>query len=124
VKLHLSPFDLYQPTNQMSNTSVRTEIAELAQLGPLPSEDDADVSQLARIEALYRAIATPITDNEACVLVELFGPDGCYGLASSFMHLIETAPGWPLKDCLAQLNSDWKIELRNRALRGGHQLLG
>lgn len=108
----------------MSKPSVRTEIAELEQLGPLPSEDDADVSQLARIEALYRAIATPITDNEACVLVELFGPDSCYGLASSFMHLIETAPGWPLKDCLAQLNSDWKIELRNRALRGGHQLLG
>jgi hypothetical protein len=124
VKPHLSPFDLYQPTNQMSNTSVRTEIAELEQLGPLPSEDNEDVSQLARIEALCRAIAKPITDNKACVLVELFGPDGCYGLASSFMHLIETAPGWPLKDCLAQLNSDWKIELRNRALRGGHQLLG
>jgi hypothetical protein len=108
----------------MSNTSVRTEIAELEQLGPLPSEDNEDVSQLARIEALCRAIAKPITDNEACVLVELFGPDGCYGLASSFMHLIEIAPGWPLKDYLAQLNSDWKIELRNRALRGGHQLLG
>lgn len=100
----------------MSNTSVRAEIAELEQLGPLPSEDEAEVAQLARIEALYRAVATPI--------VELLGPDGCYGLASSFMHLIETASGWPLKDCLAQLNSDWKIELRNRALRGGHPLLG
>jgi hypothetical protein len=43
-----------------------------------------------------------------------------YGCAGT----IETAPGWPLKDCLAQLNSDWKIELRNRALRGGYQLLG
>lgn len=108
----------------MSNTRVRPEIAELEQLGPLPSEDEADVAQIARIEALYRAIAKPITDNEACVLVELFGPDGCHGLASSFMHLIETAPGWPLKDCLAQRNSDWKIELRNRAIGGGHQLLG
>jgi hypothetical protein len=108
----------------MSNTSVRPEIAELEQLGPLPSEDEADVAQIARIETLYRAIAKPITDNEACVLVELFGPDSCYGLAFSFMHLIETAPGWPLKDCLAQLNSDWKIELWNRAIRGGHQLLG
>lgn len=105
----------------MSKPSVRTEIAELEQLGPLPSEDDAEVGQLKRIEALYRAIAKPITDNEARVLVELFGPDGCYGVASSFMHLIETAPGWPLKDCLAQLNNEWKIELRNRAIRGGHQ---
>jgi hypothetical protein len=110
--------------DQMSKPSVRTEIAELAQLGSLPSEDDAEVAQLAKIEALCRTIAKPITDNEARILVELFGPDGCYGLASSFMHLIETAPGWPLKDCLAQLNSDWKIELRNRAIRGGHQLFG
>ena len=124
AKPHLSPLDPHQPTNQMSNTSVRTEIAELEQLGPLPSEDEAEVAQLARFEALYRAIAKPITDNEACVLVELFGPDGCFGLASSLMHLIETAPGWPLKDCLAQLDSDWKIELRNRAIRGGHQFLG
>ena len=118
------PLELYRPTNQMPEPGVRTEIAELEQLGPLPSEDDADVTQFANIEALCRAIAKPITDNEACVLVELFGPDGCYGLASSFMHLIETAPVWPLRDCLAQLNSDWKIELRNRAIRGGHQLLG
>lgn len=102
----------------MSKRSVRTEIAELEQLGPLPSEDEAEVTQLKRIEALYRAIAKPIT---ARVLVELFGPDGCYGVASSFMHLIETAPGWPLNDCLAQLNTEWKIELRNRAIRGGHQ---
>jgi len=108
----------------MSNTSVRTEIAGLEQLGLLPSEDDAEVAKLVRIEALCRAIAKPITDNEACVPVELFGPDGCHGLDSSFMHLIETALGWPLKDCLAQLNSDWKIEQRNRAIRGGHQLLG
>lgn len=107
--------------DQMSKPSVRTEIAELEQLGPLPSEDDAEVPQLKKIEALYRAIAKPITDNEARVLVELFGPDGCYGVATSLMHLIETAPGWPLKDCLAQRNNEWKIELRNRATRGGHQ---
>jgi hypothetical protein len=105
----------------MSKPSVRAEIAELEKLGPLPSEDEAEVAQLKRIEAIYRTIAKPITDNEARVLVELFGPDGCYGAASSFMHLIETAPGWPLKDCLAQLNNEWKIELRNRATRGGHQ---
>lgn len=105
----------------MTKASIRTEVEELEKLGSLPSEDVAAVIQLERIEELYRAIGKPITDDEARVLVELFGPDGCYGLASSFMHLIETAPGWPLKDCLDQLNNDWKIELRNRAIRGGHQ---
>lgn len=106
----------------MTKSSVRTEVEELEKLGPLPSEDEAEVAQLERIEELYRAIAKPITDAEARVLVELFGPDDCYGLAASFMHLIETAPGWPLKNCLEQPNNEWKIELRNRAIRGGYQL--
>jgi hypothetical protein len=105
----------------MTKSNVRTEVEVLEKLGPLPSENEAEVAQLERIEELYRAIAKPITDDEARVLVELFGPDGCYGVASSFMHLIETAPGWPVKDCLEQLNNEWKIELRNRAIRGGHQ---
>lgn len=108
------------PADQMTKSSVRAQVEELAMLGPLPSEDDAEVNQLERIEGLYRAIAKPITDDEARLLVELFGPDGCYGVASSFMHLIETAPGWPIKECLQQLNNEWKIELRNRAIRGGH----
>lgn len=105
----------------MTKSSVRTEVEELEKLGPLPSEDEAEVAQLERIDELYRAIAKPITDAEARVLIELFGPDGCYGVASSFMHLIETAPGWPLKECLQQLDNEWKIELRNRALRGGRE---
>jgi hypothetical protein len=105
----------------MTRSSVRSAIYELEKLGPLPCEDDAGVSQLERIEELYRAIAKPITDDEARILVELFGPDGCFGIASSFRTLIETAPGWPLKECLQQLDNDWKVELRDRAIRGGHR---
>ncbi|MDB6032726.1 MAG: hypothetical protein JWM16_3064, partial [Verrucomicrobiales bacterium] len=33
-------------------------------------------------------------------LVKVFGPDDYYGLAWSLLHLIESAPGWPLADCL------------------------
>jgi hypothetical protein len=106
----------------MTKPSLRAAIKELEKLGPLPSEDEAEVAQLERIEELYRAIAKPLTDDEARVLFELFGPDGCFGIASSFMHLIETAPGWPLKDCFQTLNNEWKIELRNRARRGGYEL--
>lgn len=116
--------DLFNPNclaDQMTKSSVRTEVDELKKMGSLPSESEAEVAQLKRIEELYRAIVKPITDNEARVLIELLGPDLCFGLTFSFMHLIETAPGWPLKDCLEQLNNEWKIELRDRALRGGHQ---
>jgi hypothetical protein len=106
----------------MITPSVRGEFQVLRNLGPLPSEDEADIVLLKKYEELYRAIAKPITDDEARILVELLGPDGCYGLACSLVHLIETAPGWPLKDCLEHLNNEWKIELRNRAIRGGYQV--
>jgi hypothetical protein len=35
------------------------------------------------------------------------------------MHLIETAPGWPIKNCLADTANPWVLELKNRAIRGG-----
>lgn len=101
-------------------SSVRAEIEELKALGPLPSEDAADIELMKKYDALYRAITKPITDDEACILIELFGPDGCYGLVSSFMHLIETSPGWPIEECLQDLSNEWKVELRNRALRSGY----
>lgn len=84
---------------QMTNPNVRSEVAELGALGPLPSESQAEVAHLERIAHLYRAIARPITNDEARVLVKLFGPDECFGLASLLIHLIENAPGWPLSDC-------------------------
>jgi hypothetical protein len=100
---------------------MREAIKELQTLGPLPSEEAATVAQLQRIEELYRAIAKPVSDEEARVLIELFGPDGCFGITSSFIHLIETAPGWPLKECFQHMNNEWKVELRARAIRSGYQ---
>lgn len=100
-------------------TNTRKEIQEMSALGPLPSEIGADIDFLKKYESLYRAVTRPITDDEARVLVKLFGPDGCFGAASSLMHLIETAPGWPLEDCLRDRDNEWVVELRNRAIRGG-----
>lgn len=100
-------------------SSVRDVIQEMNSLGPLPSEDDADVAVLKKYDELYRLITKPVTDEEARVLVKLLGHDGCYGLASAIMHLIESAPGWPLEDCLQNSNNEWVVELRNRAIRGG-----
>jgi hypothetical protein len=99
--------------------NVRSEIAELRALGPLPSEDLRDVELMKKYDRLYRAIAKPITDEEAMVLVRLFGHDGCFGLASSLMHLIETAPSWPIAECLEREDNEWINELRNRCIRAG-----
>ena len=100
-------------------TNIREEINALNALGPLPSEHGANPELIRKYEELYRGIIRPITDEEARVLINLFGADGCFGLASSLMHLVETAPGWPLKDCLNNLENEWIAELRNRAVRGG-----
>ena len=99
--------------------NVRKEVEAMRAFGHLPSEDDAEFEFLKKYEELYSAVTKPVTDEEARILIELFGPDGCFGAASSIMHLIESAPGWPLEDCLRNLDNEWKIELRDRAVRGG-----
>jgi hypothetical protein len=99
--------------------NIRNEIMELDALGPPPSENGVDIELLRKYETLIKAITRPVTDDEARMLVKLFGHDGCFGLASSLMHLIETAPGWPLDDCLHVHDNEWIVEMRNRCIRGG-----
>jgi hypothetical protein len=87
---------------------MRDEILQLVDLGPLPSENSemATEERLRLYEQLLHSIQEPITDDEACALIELFGPDSCFGLAWSILHLIETAPGWPIQECLEHANKD------------------
>jgi len=99
---------------------MRQEIIELIEHGTLPPSKGADVNWLKRHEELMNRVARPVTDEEACALAKLFGPDDCFGVAWSLVHLIETAPGWPLPSCLAASNNEWIRVLRNRADRG-HQ---
>jgi hypothetical protein len=99
--------------------NVRKEIEEMSALGPLPPEDSRDIELMKKYDKLYRAISKPVTDEEARVLIKLFGQDGCFGLASSLMHLIETAPGWPLIECLQDQKNEWIVEMRNRCIRSG-----
>ena len=99
---------------------MRPQVERLIILGQLPAEGSATVEQIDRIEGEFRAIVPPISDCEARALVRLFGPDGCFGIASSLIHLIETAPGWPLSDCLEDSENEFVVSLRDRARRGGY----
>jgi hypothetical protein len=71
---------------------VRGEVLQLVHMGRLPTEQ-ADEDVIARYQQRLEAISRPVTDVEADLLVECFGPDDCYGLAWKLLHLIETAPG-------------------------------
>lgn len=75
---------------------LRPEVARLLDMGPLPDSATA-ATDSTRLEDYQRldGIRKPVSDEEAWALAALFGPDDCFGLAWSVVHLIESAPGWP-----------------------------
>jgi hypothetical protein len=75
---------------------MREAVRKLAALGPMPSSQNANVQKIKEYQDLISSIAPPISDEEARALVGLFGPDECFGLGWSLLHLIESSPGWPL----------------------------
>jgi hypothetical protein len=98
---------------------MRELIRKLVALGPLPDEDAATEEQLETLEKYLSGIEKPVSDEEAEALAKLFGPDNCYGLAWTLLHLIETAPGWPLRQCFVDVSNEWIKRLRERAERSG-----
>jgi hypothetical protein len=97
---------------------MRDDVHELMRMGPLPGEAVIQEQQLATYERLLRRLSPPLTDEEARALVRLFGPDTCYGLAWTLVHLIETAPGWPFEECFETEENEWVQRLRERVDRG------
>jgi hypothetical protein len=97
----------------------REAIQALAEMGPLPAASVAaeDVLRLENYQRLLESVEKPITDEEARVLVRLFGPDDCFGLAWALVHLVESAPGWPLLDDVPDAENEWVQLLRERSER-------
>ena len=72
---------------------MRVEIEGLIALGVLPPESSA-AAEIELREALIRKVVPPLTLAEAKALAGILGPDNCFGLAWSVVHLIESAPSW------------------------------
>lgn len=70
---------------------MQTAIEQLRTLGPLPPESTEDIDLIQRWQDTLALVSSPVDTSEAQVLCTLFGPDGCFGLAWSLVHLIETA---------------------------------
>jgi hypothetical protein len=90
-------------------------VETLIQLGPLPDSQHATEEALNYLQQLLTSVWTPITDEEAVALSQLFGPDDCFGIAWSLVHLIETSPGWPSPDVINRAGGHWIELLRERA---------
>lgn len=101
---------------------MRQEVVSFCELGALPGEAGAALEIVRQFEQHLQAITGPVSDEEARALVKMFGNDGCFGLASSLIHLIETSPNWPMADCLTDSNNEFVKELKQRAIRGGFDL--
>ncbi|WP_207545917.1 MULTISPECIES: hypothetical protein [Salipiger] len=69
---------------------MREEIKKLVAMGPLQSEDDT--RSIERLEEALHSIKSPVTDEEAEALLTVFGPDDCFGLSWTLLHLVETSP--------------------------------
>jgi len=98
---------------------MRSAVIQLGKLGPLPSyksvlanpEGEVLVNKYGKLIA---SIVPPVTDAEARVLVGIFGPDECFEIEWPLIHLIETAPNWPLPDCLIDTRNEWIATLKQR----------
>ncbi|WP_257166366.1 hypothetical protein [Bradyrhizobium sp. SRS-191] len=94
---------------------MQAAVRELLALGALPHSHVADVETLKKIEGLLLKVEQPICEEDAEALVSLLGPDDCFGLAWTLVHLIETAPGWPLEGSLEAQPGRWTELLKARS---------
>lgn len=95
---------------------IRQAVVDLAVMGPMPMEGLAEDTDVEIREALIATIVSPVTDAEARLLATVLGAaeDSLFGLKWAIVHLIESAPGWPLGDVLKP-RSPWIDLLRERA---------
>ncbi|MFC5914689.1 hypothetical protein [Streptomyces pulveraceus] len=102
---------------------MRPELLAFVAEGPLP-DWDADEEEVDRRVQQLDAVPKPVTGEEARALVSCFGPDDCYGVAWTLLHLIETGPNPVLATAPGPGPgpgpdaNEWHQRLYDRARRG------
>jgi len=94
---------------------MRSSVTQLVALGQFPREQGATAPQVQEFEQVLQKVERPLTKEEAIALLAVFGQDGCFGLAWSLVHLIETAPGWPYAEARLHAANPWVSSLLERA---------
>ncbi|MCL8012620.1 hypothetical protein [Streptomyces sp. AS02] len=97
---------------------MRPEVQAFVADGPLP-DADAEGDEIDRRVDQLGAITRPVTAEEARALADCFGPDDCYGVAWTLLHLIETGPNPVLTVRPAAEENEWRHRLWQRAVNGG-----
>jgi len=98
--------------------SVRSAVAELGELGPLPEADDnAEDSLLQRYEQLLGSICEPLNVAEATIIAGLFPRSACFGLEWTLLHLLERSQVWPSAAMDSVCAPRWRREVETRLTR-------
>jgi len=103
--------------------SIRQEVKDLVCAGRLPSED-ATVEEVERAQRLLESVAAPVSDDEAQMPISLFGPDNCFGLSWTLLHLIETAPSALTANYSTNVENEWvqlMMERQTVSVESGEQ---
>ncbi|MBX3595645.1 hypothetical protein [Sphingomonas sp.] len=95
--------------------TMQIKVSELVRYGSLPRADEAEPEFLEGFQSLLLDVVRPVTDEEAIELTKLLGPDDCYGIAWTLVHIIEEAPGWPLKQAILAAPAEWAGVLDSRS---------
>lgn len=93
---------------------IRGEVASFLAMAPLPPSKLADQEHVERLTELLMKISSPVSKEEAIRLATAFGPDECFGLAWTLIHLIESAPGGAPLDAIPESENEWIVLLRER----------
>jgi|SRR5579872_956357 len=95
---------------------MRPAVEALICKGVLPPST-ASVQDITDWQEAVEKIEPPLSDEEAAALSTLFPAedDDCFELAWTLIHLVETAPHWPLVQCLNDHSNPWITYLRERA---------
>ncbi len=99
---------------------MRPEIVRLVRMGRFPAEDETTEEEVESRQRLLEGVTGPLTDEEARALISILGDDDYYGLSWAVVHLVESAPGWPIWGCLGG-ESTWTSHLRKAAENAGYK---
>jgi|GEM_PF-4645011 len=89
-------------------------VLRLKQLGPIRAEvENNEVWWRDWVEALD-GLNTPVTDEEAIALAALFSDCEDRSTYFTLVHVIETAPGWPIASILNLTGNEWIDVLKVR----------
>ncbi len=102
--------------------SMRPEVVKLLALGRVPADNDPHIETwLQEAEKYLDGLDNQATDEEARAIATLLNQNDGFGVSWTFLHFIESAPGWPLQDVLSMPTNEWietlQIRVNNSALK-------